>query len=108
MLESSDKTFHDDLRRAGRRAVLVFWAEWARRSKDVSHFCRTAEQMAGDAAVLSVNTDLNPVTVHAFQVQRVPTVAIVADGAVVWTIEGLPEQEAFQSAWRAGEIALLP
>lgn len=101
MLESSDKTFSEDVRRAGRRAVLVFWAPWARQCKDVSCFCRAAGQVAGEQAVLSLNTDTNPVTAHAYHVQRVPTVSIIADGTVVWTTEGLPEADALQAAWNA-------
>lgn len=105
MTESTDKSFADDLRRAGRRAVLVFWAEWARESKDVRRFCSAAGQLVGEDAVLALNTDTNPMTAHAFHVQRVPTVSIVADGKVTWTIEGLPEADTFQSAWHAATSA---
>lgn len=101
MLESSDKTFPEDLRRAGRRAVLVFWARWARQYKDVGQFCRAAGQIAGDESVLTLDTDTNPVTAQAYHVQRVPTVAIVTDGKVVWTTEGLPETESLRAAWQA-------
>lgn len=101
MLESSDKTFSEDLRRAGRRAVLVFWAPWARQCKDVSRFCRAAGQIAGDEAIIALNTDTNPVTAHAYHIQRVPTVKIITDGSVVWTTEGLPETEDLQNALQA-------
>jgi thioredoxin 1 len=105
MLESSDKTFSEDLRRAGRRAVLVFWAPWARQCKDVSRFCRAAGQVAGEFGVIAVNTDTNPVTAHAYHVQRVPTVSIVRDGGVVWTTEGIPEIDILQSAWDDDAVA---
>jgi thioredoxin-like negative regulator of GroEL len=100
MLESSDKTLSEDLRRAGRRAVLVFWAPWARQCKDVVRFCSAAAQVAGEEAVIALNTDINPVTAHSHHVQRVPMVQIIADGSVVWSTEGLPEPEDLKTAWQ--------
>ena len=105
MHESSDKTISEDLRRAGRRAVLVFWAPWARECKDVKRFCRAASEVAGEEAVIALNTDTNPVTAHAHHVQRVPMVQIITDGSVVWTTEGLPEAEDLKIAWQAASVA---
>lgn len=91
--------------RAGRRAVLVFWAPWARQCKDVSRFCRAVGEVAGEQAVISLNTDTNPVTAHAYHVQRVPTVKIITDGTVVWSTEGLPEPEDLNLAWQTAATA---
>lgn len=81
--------------------MLVFWAPWARECQDMSRFCHAAAEIAGESAVISLNTDTNPVTAHAHHVQRVPTVKILTDGAEVWTAEGLPDTEDLKVAWRA-------
>lgn len=101
MMETSDKTFPEDLRHAGSVAVVVFWAEWARGRRELHDFHARAVDRLGALPVLAVNTDANPVTTHAYDVHRVPTVAIITADGVAWRTEGALDVDAFEHAWRA-------
>lgn len=98
-MESSDRTFAEDIQRAGRPVVVVFWAQWARNCRDMEAWLDRLVRRLGDVPVITINTDTNPMTTNAHGVHCVPTLAIVTPTGVAWRVEGPPDVESLVAAW---------
>jgi thioredoxin 1 len=99
MMESSDKTFQEDIARAGLPVLVVFHAGWSRPCRGLSAWLQEVRGRIGPVRVVSLNTDTNPVTATAYHVNRVPTVAVLTRDGVAWRSDGPPDPDSVVSAW---------
>jgi len=88
---AADRATFDEVVGGATLPVLVdFWAEWCgpcrRAAPEVQ---RTAEEMAGRAIVLKVDTDAHPEISGAYQVQGIPNFVVLKGGKVVRQQAGL-------------------
>lgn len=82
---SVDAKDFDEITRNAKVPVLVdFWAEWCGPCRMVApEVKRVAEQLAGNALVLKVNTETHPDLARRYQIQSIPNFIVFTRGAPV-------------------------
>ncbi len=87
----ADPALFGEIAEGARVPVLVdFWAEWCGPCKRAApEVARTAEEMAGRALVLKVDTERHPELAARFGVQGIPNFVVLKDGAVAFQQAGL-------------------
>jgi thioredoxin 2 len=80
-----DAALFDDVVSTAKVPVLVdFWAAWCGPCRMAApHVKKLAEEMAGKALVLKVDTDQHPELGARFQVRGIPNFVVLKDGKVV-------------------------
>ena len=86
-----DVASFDEIVALARRPILVdFWAEWCGPCKMAApEVHRLAEEVAGRAIVLKVDTDAYPELGARYRVQAIPNFVVIKDGRVVMQHPGL-------------------
>jgi len=87
----ADPTLFDEIVGNARVPVLVdFWAAWCGPCQAAApEVERTAENMAGRALVLKVDTEQHPDLAGRFRVSSIPNLVVLRDGQVVLQQAGL-------------------
>jgi thioredoxin 1 len=85
----TDDTFADTVLAADRPVVVDFWAEWCPPCHMIS---RALGELAGEygdrIAVVTLNSDENPVTVRRYAVMSLPTLLVFRGGELVASTVG--------------------
>ena len=98
ILNLDEETFADVL--GSDRPVLVdFWAEWC---QPCHQLAPTLDALAADygdrVQVAKVDIDANPGLADTYQVGSIPTVLVIADGAVQARVVGVQPKSAYADA----------
>ena len=100
-----DAAAFDAIVQDARVPVLIdFWAEWCAPCRQAApEAARTAEEMAGRAIVLKVDTEAQPELASRFKVSGIPSFVVMKDGQVVFQQPGFVRHPVMQD-WlrRAG------
>lgn len=86
----SDAEFDASVLKAGKPALIDFWAEWCQPCKMLAP---TVEELAGEyedkILVGKLNVDDNPVTATKYGIRGIPTLLLFKDGQVVQQVVGV-------------------
>src|SRR5512139_1970981 len=96
VIEAGDATIRDVIASSARHpVVLVLWSPRLPQSADfVTTFTAVAEKYAGAFQLATVDVDVNPAVLQAFQVQAVPVSFALVQGQPVPLFEGVqPEAQ---------------
>ena len=104
----ADPELFSEIAKNVRVPVLVdFWASWCgpcRMAAPEVH--ALAQEMAGRAVILKVDTERYPELASRFQIQSIPNFMVFRDGAVVWQRAGVaPRTEMRRWLENAGATA---
>lgn len=101
----ADATAFDEITRSASVPVLVdFWASWCRPCHMAApEVAVLANEMAGKALVLKVNTEQHPDLAARYRVQSIPNFVVLRDGQVAFQQPGVvPRSEMRKWLERAG------
>jgi thioredoxin 2 len=97
----TEHTFDTFINGYGRLVLAEFWAPWCPHCMSFAPTVRkVAEILAGDAAVVQINTQENPALAQRFAVSSIPVMVLLRRGKVADRLPGAQSSEAITSWFR--------
>ena len=94
----TDQSFEEDILKAGKPAVVDFWAEWCAPCRAIAPIVKELADRYGDQVVIAkMDIDANPGTPGRYGVRAIPTVLAFQDGQVVEQIQGARPKADFEA-----------
>jgi thioredoxin 1 len=85
----TDETFETDVLKNDKPVIVDYWAEWCGPCRMVAPVLESiAGDLAGQASLVKINSDENPVTVSRYRVLHVPTICVFSAGEMVKQVVG--------------------
>jgi thioredoxin len=99
-------TFEAEILKADLPVVVDLWAPWCGPCRAAAPVLESlATEYAGRVKVVKVNVDDEPEIAGAFQVQGIPTFAVVHSGALVGAVSGFGGRPHLKQLFDAAEAA---
>ncbi len=92
-VEVTDRNFEDTIVKAGKPALVDFWAVWCGPCRVIGPIVeQLAEEYDGRVVVGKLDVDSNRETAVKFGIQAIPTLLLVKDGQVVDRLVGVTDK----------------
>lgn len=89
VLEVNDNSFESKILKAGKPALVDFWAPWCGPCKAIAPAMEELEETYGDRIVFArCNVDNSPNTPTQYSIRAIPTLILFQDGKVVDQLVG--------------------
>lgn len=103
ILHVTDGNFEQEILKAGKPALVDFWAPWCGPCKALAPAVdELAESYKGRVVVSKLNIDDNPLTASKYGVRSIPTLLLFKDGKIADTLIGLVPKERLEDFIKKG------
>jgi thioredoxin 1 len=98
LVHVGDENFDEEILKAGRPALVDFWAPWCGPCKAIGPAVEAlAGQYRDQLKVAKVNIDDNKKTAETYGVMSIPTLILFKEGKVLDTLVGLVPKERLEA-----------